>query len=298
MKKSFEKSVRLTFVMKTNTAPIPLSTQTLSRPRLSPAQVEQYSSEGYLIIRDQIFPIDKFNGLQNCFEDILSNLPEGERPEGMDVPHFIYPQLFQWLLADETLDLVEPFLGPDIALFSSHFICKPKGNGKRVPWHEDSSYWRGMLDPMEVVTIWLAIDPSTLLNGCMKVIPRTHTTGKMGFSDYDPVDIGGNVFPTEITKAQRDDSRAVPIEIEAGQASLHDGRIMHGSEPNTSSIRRCGYTMRFISAATKFNVEKHGEYHHIYLARGRDRADNTYGESSRTYPEKSTYRIRSGKQGH
>ena len=60
------------------------------------------------------------------------------------------------LFADEVLDIIEPLIGPDIALFSSHFICKPRGNGKRVPWHEDSFYWRGMMQqPIEVCTVWL-----------------------------------------------------------------------------------------------------------------------------------------------
>ena len=47
---------------------------------------------------------------------------------------------------------------------------------------------------------------------------------------------------------------------------------MHGSDANLSNVRRCGYTMRFISTRVKFDQEKHGQYHHIYLARGRDHA--------------------------
>ena len=159
----------------------PTST-TNPRHRLTPAEVEIYNREGYHIFRDQLFPPAKFEGLKNCFENILDNLEADVRPESMDVPHFQNPELFQWLFADEVLDLVEPIIGPDIALFSSHFICKPKGNGKRVPWHEDSHYWKTMITPMEVVTVWLAIDPSTKLNGCMHVVPHTHNSGKQGFS--------------------------------------------------------------------------------------------------------------------
>lgn len=267
-------------------------------PRLNEVRVQQYLKEGYLVFREPVFQENKFLGLKRCFEDILNELPEGERPEGMDVPHFTHPRLFEWLFDGEVLDLVQPILGPDIALFSSHFICKPKGNGKRVPWHEDSSYWLGMIDPMEVVTVWLAIDPSRRENGCMQVIPRTHNTGRLGFSDYDDVDPAKNVFKTEITKSQRDESRAVAIELEPGQCSLHDGRIIHGSEPNTSSLRRCGYTMRFISAKTKFNSDKFGAFHQIYLARGADRAGNCYADPSHAYPELLSYRLKHGKTGH
>ena len=274
-----------------------MSNSTFSKPRLTPAQVEAYLREGYLIYDRDVLPPEKFSGLKSHFEKKLAALPDGARPEGMDVPHFADPALFEWLLADEVLDVVEPLLGPDIALFSSHFICKPKGDGRRVPWHEDSSYWKTMLSPMEVATVWLAIDPSSKINGCMKVIPRTHNTGRLGFSDYDPVDASKNVFPTEITKSQRDDSRAVACELEPNHCSIHDGRIMHGSEPNTSAIRRCGYTMRYISTATKLS-EQAREYHQIYLARGRDLANQEYADPTKCYDKFIAHRHKIGKMGH
>ena len=272
--------------------------QTTTQPRLTPSQVEQFRNEGYYIYKDQVFSPDKFASLKNYFEGLLKELPGEVRPESMDVPHFAHPELFKWLFDDEVLDLVEPILGPDIALFSSHFICKPKGNGKRVPWHEDSAYWKGMIDPVDVVTVWLAIDPSSLENGCMKVIPRTHLTGKKGFSDYDAVDTVKNVFPTEIIKVQRDESKAVALELQPGQASLHDGKLMHGSDPNTSNVRRCGYTMRYMSTRVKFNTEKYGQYHHVYLARGKDHAGNEYADSNHNYGDVVTLRAKHGKTGH
>jgi hypothetical protein len=268
------------------------------RARLTPAEVERFNLEGYHVFRQPVFSPEKFNGLKTCFEDILDRLDTDVRPESMDVPHFQYPQLFEWLCADEVLDLVEPILGPDIALFASHFICKPKGNGKRVPWHEDSHYWKTMIDPMEVVTVWLAIDPSTRENGCMNVIPRTHNTGRQGFSDYDDLAPGEAVFPDEIKAAQRDVTKAVPIELEPNQCSLHDGRIIHGSEPNTSTLRRCGYTMRYVSTRVKHDYAKIGQWHHMYLARGRDHAGNTYGDPAKAYEEMARFRAKHGKQGH
>lgn len=270
-----------------------MSTQPASR--LSTAQIAFYRDEGYLIYQEPVFSPQKFEGLKTGFEDILADLPEGFSPEAMDVPHFTFTQLYEWLFADEVLALVEPFLGEDIALFSSHFISKPGGTGKRVPWHEDSAYWRDMMDPMEVVTVWLAIDPSTRANGCMLVIPRTHGHG---FSDYAPVDASTNVFSTEIIESQREESRAVAIELQPNQASLHDGRIKHGSNANTSPLRRCGYTMRYISTRTRFNHEKYGDFQKIFLARGRDQAGNIYGDPTVSYEHLARTRTRHGKAGH
>ena len=265
---------------------------TCAAPKLSVEQIAAYRQEGYLLLNQPVFPDAKFQKLRAHFDEKFARLPPEVRPESMDVPHFTDTALFEWLFADEVLDLIEPLIGPDIALWSSHFICKPKGNGKRVPWHEDSFYWKGKLDPMEVVTVWLAIDPALKENGCMYVIPRTHGNG---YSDYDPVDPIKNVFHIEIKAAQRDDSKAVACELKPNQASLHDGRLIHGSPPNTSNIRRCGYTMRYMPASVKF---KEDARHVIYLARGRDLAGNAYGDPDRTYVELARYRESLGGNGH
>ncbi len=263
--------------------------------RLSGEQIHTYNEEGYLVLHEPVFSPEKFARLKTCFEDILADLPEGFNTELMDVPHYTFTQLYEWLFSDEILSLVVPFLGEDVALFSSHFLSKPGGTGKRVPWHEDSAYWKGWMDPMEVVTVWLAIDPSTCENGCMLVIPRTHGNG---YSDYEPVaDPSKNVFPTEIIRPQRDDSRAVPIELQPNQASIHNARLQHASHANTSPIRRCGYNMRFISTRTKFHHDK-APFQKIFLARGRDYAGNEYGDPTVSYIDLARTRTKHMKSGH
>jgi chlorinating enzyme len=267
--------------------------------RLSDDQVRTYRRDGYLIVTEPIFPEAKFIALKTFFEALLDNLDTGQRPEAMDVPHFAHPELFEWLFADEVLDLVEPIIGPNIVLWSSHFICKPRGDGRRVPWHEDSAYWKGQLDPMEVCTVWLAIDPSTTQNGCMYVIPGTHDNG---YSDYDPVDANANVFNSEIKPSQRKDQLAVPIELRPNQASLHDGRLQHSSPANTSDMRRCGYTMRYMPSSVRFTAGWRSQdgraLQNIYLARGKDLAGNSYADPTKSYPELSRFREQSGRKFH
>jgi hypothetical protein len=261
--------------------------------RLDADQLAQYRRDGYTVTRQPVFASDRLAALTAHFERILAERPAGVRPEHLDVPHFTDLALFDWLFDDAVLDLVEPITGPDIALFSSHFICKPAGDGRRVPWHEDSAYWRGMMpdDRMDVVTVWLAIDPSTAANGAMRVIPGTHA-GSGGFSEYEPVDQTVNVFDREIKRSLYDAKRAVTIELAPGQASLHHAKLMHGSEANRSSLRRCGFTMRYMSAAIPFDQDAF-PHHQIYLARGRDRAGNRYGDPTR--PAAEVLAARSGK---
>jgi chlorinating enzyme len=250
---------------------------------LTPAEVERFNREGYLVCHRQLFPEATFQRLQALFERILAEAPPGKRMEHLDVPHYGYPELFEWLLAGEVLDVVEPIVGPDIVLWSSHFIAKPSGKGKAVPWHEDSAYWKGMLDRQEVVTVWLAVDASDRENGCMRVIPGTHGHG---FSEYEPVeDREMNVFGSRIKAGQFDESTAVDLELAPGEFHLHHAKTIHGSNPNTSSRRRCGYTMRYMSSAIKFFQDTRRMRHQIYLARGRDLAGNNYGDPTRRWEE-------------
>jgi len=262
-----------------------MATTQAANTRLTQEEVREYHENGYFIFNKPVLKQEKFDGLKDYFEKILSHLPPTERPEAMDVPHFMHPELLTWAFDDAILDIVEPIVGPDIALFSTHFICKPKGNGKRVPWHEDSAYWKKQMDPMEVCTVWLAIDPSTRVNGCMMVIPKTHREGQAGYSDYEAVDVNRSVFGKEIIEQHREDSRRVYIELQPNQCSLHDARIQHGSEPNTSQIRRCGWTLRFCGTSVKFNQAAFDGAHHVYLARGKDRGGNVYADPTRAYPE-------------
>src|ERR1700744_4862878 len=138
--------------------------------RLSSDQIAEYRDQGFLIFREPVFPKSEFDALHEHFEQELLALAPEVRPESMDCPHFTDVKLFHWLLNDHVLNLVEPILGPDIALFASHFICKPKGNGKRVPWHEDCFYWRNAISPVDVVTVWLGIDPRPAGDGGVEVV--------------------------------------------------------------------------------------------------------------------------------
>jgi ectoine hydroxylase-related dioxygenase (phytanoyl-CoA dioxygenase family) len=128
----------------------------------------------------------------------------------------------------------------------------------------------------------------------MKVIPRTHSNG---YSDYEPVDTKTHVFGREIKRHQFDEKDAVALELEPNQASLHNGKLMHSSEANKSSIRRCGYTMRYIPTHVKLNLDKNN-MHKIYLARGRDRAGNIYGDPTKCYEELRRYKEKHGNNGH
>ena len=113
-----------------------------------------------------------------------------------------------------------------------------------------------------------------------------------------PVDLSKNVFATEIKRQHVDEARAVSIELQPNHASLHDGKLMHGSNANTSSQRRCGYTMRYMSTRVRFDHENCGKWYCVFLARGKDRAGNVYADPKRVQREVIAHRAAMGRRGH
>jgi len=244
--------------------------------RLSDDAIRHYHEQGYLLPEEPVFDAATFADLQADYERLARRWSDeyGGRAEDMDLPHFWAPELFRYLLDERLLDLVEDLIGPDIALFSSHFIAKPPGTGRRVPWHEDSAYWQKRIDPMEVVTLWLAIDPTDAENGCMQVVPGTHVGG---YSQYHQVE-GPSVFGTEIDQDQFDASQAVDCILDENQCSFHHAKLIHGSAPNTSPRRRCGYTMRYVPTTSRLDTSNYARDVKLFLARGKDRAGNRYAD--------------------
>ena len=239
---------------------------------LDELDVKSFRTNGYHLHKEQLFSPEKMDRLEAIFEEHLAD--KGDKlSDELDTPHFRDPRLLEFLLSDEVLDLVEPLVGPDIALWTSHFISKEPFTGRATPWHEDSAFWNGRLSAYDrIVTVWLALGPSNRENGCMRVIPGTHEFG--GFSEYRPTDMTKQTFHAEIVKV--DEDSAVYFELERGECSLHDGRIVHGATANTSPIRRTGYTMRYFPASVKVLPVEANEGWKLWLARGKDTAGNTY----------------------
>lgn len=146
---------------------------------------------------------------------------------------------------DRLLDIAARFVGEDIALFASHYINKPPFSGKPVLWHQDAAYWP--LEPMEVVTLWLAVDESTPENGCVRVVPGSHrdTVHELR-AKTDVANVLGSESVVEV-----DESRAVDLVLRPGDVEAHHPNILHASNANTSPKRRCGLTIRYIPTTTR-----------------------------------------------
>jgi phytanoyl-CoA hydroxylase len=172
------------------------------------------------------------------------------------------------------LDVAEQFIGPDIALFASHYIAKRPYDGQSVLWHQDGSFWP--LEPMEVVTLWLAVDDADVENGCLRVLPGTQNQRLLTLDELEKQDDGRNVLGTGIRPSDLDESRAVDVILKAGDVEVHHPNIIHGSNANTSPRWRRGLTIRYIPASTRIVSEERWAGAFLLRGRAHPKVDNRY----------------------
>lgn len=205
---------------------------------------EQFDLEGY-VTPIEIIPSDQMTPYQQEFDRLEAEAGKEASQVGLFGLHKQRPLIWQLVSHPRVLAAVSEVLGPDLLLLGSHFFCKQPGlTESYVSWHQDVTYWG--LNPPMAVTLWLSIDGADAENGCMRIIPRSHLGGLV---PHGTADTKGNLLSVnqEIARELVDERCAVDIELPAGSASLHHGLAIHGSNPNRSSRRRCGLTMRFIT---------------------------------------------------
>jgi len=107
-------------------------------------------------------------------------------------------------------------------------------------------------DPPDVLTLWLALTPSTPESGCVRFWPRSHLRGQLDHeegSSPDSLLLKGQEVAVEVPE-----SEGVDACLQPGEASLHHIKLVHGSGPNISDQRRVGIAIRYMAASVKQNL--------------------------------------------
>jgi hypothetical protein len=252
---------------------------------LSPAEIDGYREDGYVIPEFRL-PPGRVSKLRGALDRVIAANPD-KRPEqlvsihidGKNAEGVCGDSEFLTVSRDPAiLDMVEQCIGPDIVLWGCQAFCKPPGDGMEVPWHQDGHYWP--IRPLATCTVWIAIDDSVVENGCLRVIPGSHRERTLwGHERQDRSDI---VLNQSVADERFDESTAEDVELQAGQMSLHDVYLAHGSNPNRSTRRRAGLAIRYMPGTSLFDREPeaagenagypvHFTSRPIWLVRGEDR---------------------------
>ena len=233
--------------------------------RLTEQQQFFYHKNGYLIGLPAVFGPDQVREMNDGLNELLKLLRVDEDAKEIREWHESSRFLYDLCMHPTILDYVEDVLGPDFYLWGSNFFIKPPHSKSTVGWHQDTYYWP--LEPKISATVWLAFEDADEENGAMKVIPGSHTAGLLRHSRSSDTD---SVLTLECEGGQFREDEAVSLVLKAGQISIHNDKLVHGSPANPSPRRRAGLTIRYSTTEVKCDLSVNPHFK-TYLCRGVDR---------------------------
>jgi non-heme Fe2+,alpha-ketoglutarate-dependent halogenase len=203
------------------------------------SDVQRYQQNGVVLPKrilseEEIAPIQKeFSSMEGAFG--------GKLPYTVNL-HSNLRWAYDLTLHPKILDYITPFLGDEIGVIGSMILAKYPKTDSYVSWHQDgvNSNW----DPEHSISIWLALSESNAQNGCMQVIPKTHLNSKQEHVFY--TDENNMHYKSHGIALEVDESKALNLELQPGEISIHHNNIIHGSKPNTSDTKRIGLVIRYI----------------------------------------------------
>ena len=221
---------------------------------LTPEEIAHYHEHGY-VVPSWRMPEDRLQAMRDAAE-----LMQAANPQNADLHPALLEEGEPWPTFGKTegmLAMVRQLIGEDVILWSSGIFGKPAHVGKATPWHQDGEYWP--IRPLANCTAWVALDDSTPENGCLRVISGSHKAKTlMEHIRNDSQDLTLN---QEIPAGAYDQSQACDLVLEAGQVSLHDVYMIHGSAPNRSGKRRRGLTFRYMPTTSHFDRDLAARQH-------------------------------------
>ncbi|MEX0727705.1 MAG: phytanoyl-CoA dioxygenase family protein [Planctomycetaceae bacterium] len=217
---------------------------------LTAEQIAHFNREGYLKGL-RIFSDNEIAGHRRYFDELLADvLAKGGDSYSISTAHMKHGRVYDLLTHPKIVAHVTDLLGEDVIGWGSHFFCKMPGDGKSISWHQDASYWP--LSPSKTVTVWLAIDDADVENACMNYIPGTHRHGHLTYELSEEDD--RNVLDQKVPNIERF-GEPIPVELKAGEMAMHCDLLLHGSEANESTRRRCGLTLRYCAADVRAGLD-------------------------------------------
>ncbi len=213
--------------------------------RLQAGEVAHYRSEGWVIPRYALAGA-RVALMAQALETLLRDNP-GVRPEKLVSAHIEGDNGEGVRGSRAFLDLARD---PEIVelVWGCHVFCKPAAEGYETPWHQDGHYWP--IRPLANCTVWVALEESTVENGCLRVIPRSHIGKQLHpHLHEDRTDLTLN---QSMAKGTFDEASAVDLELQPGQMSLHDVYMIHGAKANSSGKRRTGVALRYMPSTSVF----------------------------------------------
>ncbi len=232
---------------------------------VSPEEIAAFARDGYVYLK-HVLSEDEMDDITGVYDTFLrQEIPVEDKdfndmttgsfagdPNGYAVVNVMLPRKYYpaWqgnVFERRAASIARQLCGEGMVIDFDQLLAKHPGREDAVfGWHQDQAYWIGT-DDRRTATCWLAVDDSTLANGCMQFLPGSHLEP---IRPHRPLHGERSASHTLVTDL-RDDDVLRPAEIRRGDITVHNEGVLHGSGGNntTGSWRRA-YIVAFRSSTT------------------------------------------------
>jgi ectoine hydroxylase-related dioxygenase (phytanoyl-CoA dioxygenase family) len=202
---------------------------------------QAFEADGYFVARS-LFTADEIEGFRAHYEafrvegrfsddniaDPVSDDPLKRFPRQMQM-HREDPVSLDFLCDLRIDTVISELTGySPMAVQTMFYFKPPSARGQAL--HQDNFYLKAA--PSTCIAAWLAVDDCDEENGCLMVVPGTHDLPTMCLSKSDTT----KSF-TSVEVSLPEGMSPVPVVMKAGDVMFFNGQVIHGSNPNRSSIR-------------------------------------------------------------
>ncbi len=139
--------------------------------------------------------------------------------------------------------------GKEMRIWHDQIQYKPKEQGGRLHWHQDSPLWPTLRPKDAQITAWVALDDAEADNGCMYMVPGSHLWGnQQKFLDSLPQD---GTLPDSF---EGHPLHFIMCPVKKGHVHFHHSLTWHGSGPNRSNRPRRAIAIHLMTERTLFDA--------------------------------------------
>jgi ectoine hydroxylase-related dioxygenase (phytanoyl-CoA dioxygenase family) len=239
------------------------SPQTTAPSLVDDAAVQRYIDDGFLIVPGLI-DADEVDELRRE----LVRIARGEYPaEGIEPvadaasdedalrrflcvhnPHYVCPPIERYARHKRVCGVLArivaahlPHWDGSVKCVQSMMFVKGPGDPGQA-WHQDEIYIPTR--DRSLCGAWIALDPATVANGCLRVLPGSHRSGYL----YPQRPHDNSEFDFAEESIGFDESGERPVELSPGDAVFFNGHLLHRSRRNRSEIYRRALVCHYMNA--------------------------------------------------
>ncbi len=226
-----------------------------------------FDSQGFLNVR-RLFSAEEVDRYRRHFMELRAAGSYPGDSAGVDNasndPLKRYPRMIhmhrwdelsmQWMLDARLRDCMTDLLGREPFAVQTMLYFKPPG-ARGQALHQDQHYLH--VDPGTCIAAWLALDDCDEENGCLQMVPDSHSWPLLCSAEADTT----QSF-TDVTVDLPDGIAAQPVLMQAGDVVFFNGQVVHGSYPNSSADR---FRRAFIGHYIAGEAQQVARYFHPVL---------------------------------